>query len=236
MLRTSAIGFLKSWHDRFVPTDDGEISPATTDAVRQLHMEFVFLRDKLQIPFVDVAREQERVREEQALERRRAAERERAIKEFAELKVGVLSNLNELENALAILFPSFEERFDNQVQAAQVDLIDQLEPDDEVIEWEDEDEAGIHAQDQDLDQRKEQRIGGLTDDFAIDITFSTRATNSDESRAPLVQAANDAVKILIRTHIPKLHAMRESLGKNDQLEELWAQSMAVLDRSKKLLA
>ena len=80
-------------------------------------IKLVFLRDKVKIPFVDVEREQERRREEEQAERRRVAVLDQSRRELAELCPLVMSNLSELENAIGILFPSFEERFEDDVVA-----------------------------------------------------------------------------------------------------------------------
>jgi hypothetical protein len=227
MLRTTACGFLHSWHERFVPS---VIPAATTTYVRQLDMEFVYLRDKLGIAFVDVERER-RQREEEAVElRRQVARRERSIRELAELAPVVESNLKELENLIALLFPSFEERFNESVEAVAIcEAVDV--PHDDGMEWEDEDEAGAHMQ-------SEQHIGGLTDNFVIEVTLTIKNVNEDEERVPLVRTANDCLKILVRAHIPKLRNLMTILTAPPQaaiVQTLWNQSQAVLARTNKLL-
>jgi hypothetical protein len=223
MLRTSAIGFLRAWHEQFVPLQVEHIPLTTTDHIRQLHMEFVFLRDKVKIPFVDVEREQERRREEEQAERRRVAVLDQSRRELAELCPLVMSNLSELENAIGILFPSFEERFEDDVVAEN--QIEKAEEDNDAVEWEDEDEAAAGMES--LPQ-----IGGFNDDFEIDIAISTKP--ADDPKAPVQQAAMDAAKILARTHIPKLKRLFQVLPENASLKALLNQAEAVLERANKL--
>ena len=233
-LRTTALSCLSRWNDRFVPTP---VPAATTEYTRQLHLVVTHLRGKLEMPTDQQGQEREAERE------RRRRQMERVRREVREMGPAIESNVAEMENALNVLFPTFEERFQMEDDARLLRVEDCLdekqekkgeEEDDD--EWEDEDEAAQAA------TSKEMRIGGLTDDFAIDVSIAPSKDMRDENDAPLVRAVKDAVQVLVRSHMPKLEAWQIAFREEEGEEEgrigatTQAKVEALLERAKQALA
>ena len=230
-LKTTALSCLSRWNDRFVPTP---VPAATTEYTRQLHLVVAHLRGKFEMPLDQSQQERDVERE------RRRAEMEGVKRELREMAPSIESNVTEMENALNVLFPTFEERFqmEDDAQLLRVEDVfakddnDKEDYDNDGDDWEDEDEAAQAA------TSKEMRIGGLTDDFAIDVSIAPSKDMRDENDAPLVRAVKDAVQVLVRSHMPKLEAW-QSVFRNGEEEGIGVAAEkvdALLERAKQALA
>ena len=225
-LRTVATSVLHSWHQRFVPRDPSLLPASTTDFRRQLDIVYRHLQDKLNVQFDEGRNQIVNPVAVRRVEGTRAAAR-REMLEYAE---SVTMALDEIENGIAALFPTFEERFqepaekrskiDNSALMLQVEL-----PDFE------EDEAEMRQEEEEWEDVPVIIQGVNTNDYAINISFQTMA---DESHV-FGRVVKEALQVLRRNYLPKMRHWAIVLADDNQAVQFLARAEMLLEQSEKLI-
>ena len=219
MLKQQAKVFLHDWHQRFVPKTP--IS-STSDYRKQLDVVYHFLKQKKNFVFVNENDNLDNVVAIRSERNINDVRRENALREWTHMEETICLNMLELENGLSVLFPTFEDIYDDcndnnnnnnndednetrkkrklETESMLVPEVEEMifENDNEEEKWEEDNENDKEDDGQNDNVQYDMLNQGITNDYEIQVTVKTsNLVEQSDANEPVVRVVKEARKVLL---------------------------------------
>ncbi len=226
LLKNASRNALHRWHVKYVvPLTEPPV--VTHDYRTQLHVTYCFLRDKRHIDFdTQEAADEAAVAAAAALHETRVRNAERELEQHER---AVELNLLEVENALRLLMPAFEDTYGAAELLHVENFATAAQPTDDAIddadEWEGDEEAGDAAP---------VALATGPRDMVLNVTVKTaNIVDPSSDNEPLVRACRDGLRTLRGSHDALLRHLLATLTEGSVH---WSRAQALMERARRIRA